>query len=66
MAGLIITSALSISCAFLLWFMADKRGANTKLWALMGALFGPLAIPFIFLTKNKTSTDAQPEKNNIR
>lgn len=62
MAGSIIISMVCIACAFLLWFIADKRGANTKFWAVMGALFGPLAIPFIFFTKNKTSKDAGPEK----
>ena len=53
MTGMIITSLICISCAFLLWNIADKRGANTKLWAIMGAVFGPFAIPFVFLTKNK-------------
>ncbi len=40
MTGLIITSILSISCAFLLWYIADKRGANTRFWAIMGAFVG--------------------------
>ena len=60
MAGLIIISVICISCAFLLWFIADKRGANTRLWAIMGAVFGPLAIPFVFLTKDKS---AKPERS---
>jgi hypothetical protein len=60
MAGLII-SAICISCAFLLWFIADKRGANTRFWAIMGAVFGPLAIPFIFLTKDNS---AKPDQSN--
>jgi hypothetical protein len=55
MAGLIIISIVTISCAFLLWFIADKRGTNTVFWAIMGAVFGPLAIPFIFLTKDKSA-----------
>jgi len=61
MTGAIVLSILCISCAFLLWFIADKRGANTRFWAFMGAVFGPLAIPFIFLTKNKASKDARPD-----
>ena len=44
---------IPIGCAVLLWFMADKRGLNTLFWAMMGAVFGPFAIPFIFLTKEK-------------
>lgn len=55
MAGMIIISIICISCAYLLWHIADRRGANTKLWAIMGAVFGPLAIPFVFLTKNRSA-----------
>ena len=55
MYGAIILSLICICCAYLLWNMADKRGANTLFWAIMGAVFGPLAIPFIFLTKDKSS-----------
>jgi hypothetical protein len=35
--------------------MADKRGLNTLFWAIMGALFGPFAIPFVLLAKEKKS-----------
>ena len=55
MTGMIIISLISISCAILLWNIADKRGVNTLFWAVMGAVFGPFAIPFIFLTKNRSS-----------
>jgi len=61
MTGMIITSAICILCAFLLWHIADRRGANTRFWAIMGAVFGPLAIPFVFLTKKKASKDIQPD-----
>jgi hypothetical protein len=61
MTGLIIISVICISCAFLLWFIADKRGANTQFWAIMGAVFGPLAIPFVFLTKDNSSN---PNRSN--
>ena len=63
MSGMIILSVISILCAFLLWNLADKRGANTKFWAIMGAVFGPLAIPFIFLTKNKAPNPDQASKS---
>jgi hypothetical protein len=61
MTGMIIISIITISCAFLLWNIADKRGANTFFWAVMGAVFGPFAIPFIFLTKNKASKDIRAD-----
>ena len=33
--------------------IAKKRGTNRLFWSIMGALFGPLAIPFSFLSKPK-------------
>jgi hypothetical protein len=61
MVGAIVLSVICISCAYLLWVIADKRGANTLFWATMGAVFGPLAIPFVFLTKVKPlKTDQAP------
>jgi len=53
MTGLIIISIICISCAIPLWSIADKRGANALFWAVMGAVFGPFAIPFVFLTKKQ-------------
>jgi hypothetical protein len=59
MIGMIIISVICIACAYLLWHLADRRGANTRFWAIMGALFGPLAIPFLFLTKkDNTGTNS--------
>ena len=62
MTGMIIISIICISCAFLLWNIAYKRGANTRFWAIMGAVFGPLAIPFIFLTKDKSQDPDRSDK----
>jgi len=63
MAGAIIISVICISCAVLLWSIASKRGANTLFWATMGAIFGPFAIPFVFLTKNNSSQNTQSNKS---
>jgi hypothetical protein len=46
---------IPLGCAVLLWFMAEKRGLNTLFWAIMGAVLGPFAIPFIFLAKKRPS-----------
>lgn len=62
MAGMIIISFICIACAFLLWHIAERRGANTRLWAIMGAVFGPFAIPFVFLTKNSSSKNTHSKK----
>ena len=62
MTGMIIISSIFIICAILLWNIADKRGANTLFWAVMGGVFGPIAIPFVFLTKNRSSKSTQSKK----
>ncbi len=62
MTGMIIISSIFIICAILLWNIADKRGANTLFWAVMGGVFGPFAIPFVFLTKNRSSKSTQSKK----
>ena len=31
--------------------IAKKRGANPVFWGAMGLLFGPLAIPFVFMSR---------------
>jgi len=31
--------------------IAEKRGANPVFWGVMGIVFGPLAIPFVFASK---------------
>ena len=54
MVAPIILSVICIASAYLCWSVANKRGGNTKFWAIMGALFGPLAIPFVFLLKKKS------------
>ena len=35
--------------------IAKSRGGNPVFWGVMGLVFGPLAIPFVFLGKTKHS-----------
>jgi len=42
---------LFIASSIICHFIAKSRYADKKLWALLGAIFGPLAIPFAFLSK---------------
>ena len=64
MVGAFILSLICIACAYLLWHMADKRGANTLFWAIMGAVFGPLAIPFIFLTRDASAKSSRSKTSD--
>ena len=52
MVGTIVGILISFAFAFLLSTIADKRGAKVMFWGIMGAVFGPLAIPFVFFAKN--------------
>jgi len=37
----------------LLYFIASKRNANKSYWSAMGIIFGPFALPFVFMAKSK-------------
>jgi len=56
MAGVIVV-VIAISCIVSCHYLAKKRGANPVFWGVMGALFGPLAIPFVFMSKSKKHTE---------
>jgi len=43
---------LFIASGIICHFLAKSRGANPVFWGVMGILFGPLAIPFVFLAKS--------------
>jgi hypothetical protein len=42
-----------IICTGVCYSVAKKRKAKVSFWVVMGALFGPLAIPFVFFSKPK-------------
>ena len=46
-----ITIEASLFFAGVLYLIAEKRGANKNFWAMMGFLFGPLALLFVFFSK---------------
>lgn len=49
-----IVIALVISTSVILCrIIAKPRGSNPVLWGVMGAIFGPLAIPFVFMSKKR-------------
>ncbi len=43
--------AIFVISAIICHFVAKNRGANAVFWGVIGAVFGPLAIPFVYLTK---------------
>jgi len=40
-----------VASAMICHFIAKGRNANAVFWGVMGAVFGPLAIPFALLAK---------------
>lgn len=50
---LLVVNILSIA---LCYQIAHERQANSFFWGVMGFLFGPLAVPFVFFAK--------PQNNN--
>ncbi len=51
--------SISIIFGLLLRAIAIKRGANRIFWCVMGVTFGPLALLFIFLARNKHNLENQ-------
>lgn len=50
---LIASAAINVFCIIMCHRIAKGRGANPVFWGVMGALFGPFAIPFVFFAKPK-------------
>ena len=50
----VLVLILVVASVLICHVIARKRGANAVFWGVMGALFGPLAIPFVFLSKRRT------------
>lgn len=50
-AGIIVLVLIFSAAACHL--IARQRGSNPVFWGLMGAIFGPLAIPFAFVSKSR-------------
>lgn len=51
--GLVAVIFISALFGGLLYYLAARRGCNKQFWLIMGILFGPFALPFIFLGKKK-------------
>jgi len=49
--GYFVLLVISICFAGLLYLIAAKRGSNKTFWTIMGFVFGPFAIPFVFFAK---------------
>jgi len=53
---LLILLAINILCIIACHVIARSRGARPVFWGLMGAIFGPLAIPFAYQAKPQAAS----------
>jgi len=48
---ILLLVAITVVSAAICHYIAKSRGAKPVFWGMMGVLFGPFAIPFVFLSK---------------
>lgn len=58
MAFVYLLTVLTIASAWFCFLTARKKGLNKVYWTTLGALIGPLAVPFVLLAKD-ASTEEQ-------
>lgn len=51
MGSIIVFLLIPIVCAVICYSVAKKRNAAVPFWVVMGAVFGPFALPFVFMSK---------------
>jgi hypothetical protein len=59
--GLAVAIIISAFFGGLLYYLADRRGYNKQFWLIMGILFGPFSLPFIFLGKRKAQYEKETD-----
>lgn len=53
LTSIIVVIIFAFVSAAICHLIAKSRGKNPVFWGVMGVIFGPLAIPFIFLPIKK-------------
>ena len=61
---LLLPIAMTMLSVILAYHFATVRGVDVKFWVIMAIFFGVLALPFIFLAKEKTSTKRRKYKQS--
>jgi hypothetical protein len=56
MGSIIVFLLIPIVCAVICYSVAKKRNAAIPFWVVMGAVFGPFALPFVFISKPKNKS----------
>ena len=48
-----LVMAITLCSAFICFTVSKEKGLNSTFWLWMAIVFGPLAVPFIYLSKPK-------------
>jgi hypothetical protein len=48
-----LVMAITLCSAFICFTVSKEKGLNSTFWLWMAIVFGPLAVPFIYLSKSK-------------
>ncbi len=56
----LLVMAITLFSAYVCFTVSKEKGLNSIFWLWMALIFGPLAIPFIYLSKSK---DKAKDKN---
>ena len=57
---LVISLLISLGFAVLCGFIAARRKLRWVYWSVMGFVFGPFAVPFVFMAKPKGPPPTNP------
>lgn len=57
LTSIIVVIIFAFVSAAICHLIAKSRGKNPVFWGVMGVIFGPIAIPFIFLPIKKIDRD---------
>jgi hypothetical protein len=49
---MIILLILNVLSIFICYYIAKSRGAKARFWSILGAIFDPLAIPFVLIPRS--------------
>lgn len=52
---------LHVLSILICYVVAKSRGVKPRFWGIMGFIFGPFAIPFVFFSKPKPKPKSEPE-----
>ncbi len=62
---LIVSLLISLGFALLCGFIAARRKLRWVYWSVMGFVFGPFALPFVFMAKPKGPPSTNPSPPHV-